>query len=243
MMTPTQRQMFAVYFHKEVGFPVWFIPRSPVFWNDFQTNASVRMKIYKKDCSVKISPEFSDVNFCAGGCYQKDQNLLFFSNGKKEWKQIQEAYNKEKFVMTLSKEANLSHLSYEKSEVSYYMKDAQKKKRALLEFTMASGRTLAVTPDHPLVDEQGMIREAMNFSLKNALIDMNGSLDPIVKMKHKMIFDRVYNLDTKAEHKNQRIVLANGYLNGTYWYETYGKQMLSKINDRENLMKNLRSLL
>lgn len=175
------------------------------------------------DC--KSAPKYVPIGVCTSGCYQGDQNLLF-AEGNVEIAQAMEANLKN--VVTLSSQATLEKPSSQLSPIRNFLASIRDAQHELLEFRTLSGGALTVTVEHPLLDSEGKMRRADTFKNGEALVQASGQADPIVSIVGKTTFGKVYNLDVQSEGSLENIVIAQGFLNGSLFYQNGGG--VAKLN-------------
>ena len=122
------------------------------------------------------------------------------------------------------------------SAYSHEFKDAW---NDILEFRTAHGGKLKVTPNHPILDGDGRIREAGTFLIGDAFVAANGTRDPIVSIDKSRHFGQVYNLDTKTKNLKSKLVLAEGFVNGTLYYQNDGFGYMNRKLLREQIAGDL----
>lgn len=174
--------------------------------------------------------------FCASGCYTPEQYVLF-PTGEVE---IKNASDKNlKVVRTLATSSTLENLTYKDSPISEFVMDIKDSEHDVLVFEMLSGRSLSVTPNHPLVNEDGKVLPAEKFLKGQALISSNGNLDPIMNITSQKYFGKVYNLDVESNDLKEHILVAQGYLNGSVRYQNQFVRHLNRILLRTNIAEDL----
>ena len=108
----------------------------------------------------------------------------------------------------------------------------------IIVFKMKSGGELRLTPNHPLVTVDGKIKLAADFKSGDSLLKLGGEQDPIVSLEHIKYFGKVYNLFVNSRDKFKNIVVTNGYLNGTAYYQNEGADNVNKKILKTRLLKD-----
>jgi hypothetical protein len=171
--------------------------------------------------------------FCTAGCYTPEQMVLF----EKGYASIGIAHEKNiPFVLALASNSTRNKPEFVSSPVAYYITDLVAGHHDILEITTFSGGFLSVTPNHPLVDGHGYMRSANNFRVGDNLVMESGNLDRIISITPGKYFGKVYNLEVSNPEPEQKIIVAQGYLNGTVYYQNEGLKDLNRVILRTNLI-------
>lgn len=159
---------------------------------------------------------------CTASCYTGDQ-LLLTEDGEVPFEEaIQSLETK---IMTVTDDSDLDNIFLTPQKVKTYtisMRDAEQKIKI---FQTESGGELKVTSNHPIVDGDGVIKEAADFKVGEYFISDDGSKDKVVSIKDHKFFGKVYNVRPDSESLKENIVIAQGFLNGSSNYQNdwYGK--------------------
>jgi hypothetical protein len=199
-------------------------------------------------------PEFTRMFGCLSSCYAPGERLAFViddreadlmglergSDGAPVWIKIENALKANvKKVLTLSPSSHLDNLVFAQGEVMAYSKERVDAWNDILTIRTASGGRLRVTPNHPIVDGTGRMREAGSFKVGDEFVRYDGLRDPVESIETARHFGQVYNLDTKSPDLKGKIVLAEGYLNGTYYYQNRGFGHINRQLLREQLAEEI----
>lgn len=175
------------------------------------------------------------VGYCAAGCYTPEQVLLF-DNG---YRSIAEAKHEDiKSIRTLSADSSMDSLDFITSPIDYFITDLVEGKHDILFFQMKSGGELRVTTNHPIVDSKGRMRSADTLKIGESLVLLTGEFDPITKITPEEHYGRVYNLEVKGNNLLEKVVVAQGYLNGSVYYQNEGLKDLNRMIFRANVIPN-----
>lgn len=173
------------------------------------------------------------IAYCVSGCYTPEQALLF-TNGYQPIAAAQQQNSKE--ITTLSSSADLDKLDYTVSPIDYFVTDLVPGFHKILAITTASGGVIRITENHPLVDGEGRMRSAHSLTLKDSLVRQDGSLDRIIHIFPEEYFGKVYNVEVKGGNLVEKIIVAQGFLNGSLHYQNQGLADLNRIILRTNLI-------
>ena len=156
------------------------------------------------------------------------------------WRRVGDAHKNERFAVGVTDEATLDKLSYKGSEILYYVADPFPKRQKLIRLTTESGNTLRVTTNHPLLNSEGMMKSAKELGVGELLVRYDGKFDAIVNIESEAYFGKVYNFDIKVATQREKIVLANGFLNGTNYFQELGHRLADRLMTRGKIVENLR---
>jgi hypothetical protein len=202
-----QPWLFPVYFD-QVTFQPWDIP----------FNAGT-------NCALLPSPAYN-VGLCVAGCYTPDQ-MLTFAEGDMAIKDALESG--EIKIVTLTPDATIDNLEYMDNSVHGYVVDKYEAWQEIYVFTMESGGVLKVTNTHPLITDDGMMRQAQDLLPGDALIRANGESDVIVNLEVQKYFGKVYNVSPTTVDHTSNIVVAQGYLNGSHRYQNEFLDLVNSV--------------
>ncbi len=115
-----------------------------------------------------------------------------------------------------------------KTAVDQWVTELEDTEHQILEFSMRSGGSLRVTLNHPLLGSDGVMRTAEEFKVGEQLVQANGQFDPIVEIKQQTHFGKVYNLFLKSSDPLRNIVITQGYLNGSAYFQNEGAKDMNR---------------
>lgn len=115
-----------------------------------------------------------------------------------------------------------------RASVEQWVTELEDTEHKILQFVMRSGGTLRVTPNHPLLSQEGIMLTADKFKVGDHLVQANGQLDPIVEINEQTHFGKVYNLFLKTNNPLRNIVTIQGYLNGSAYFQNEGAQDMNR---------------
>jgi hypothetical protein len=171
--------------------------------------------------------------YCMAGCYTPEQSV-WFADG---FQSIGRAYEENiSLIMTLDATSELKKLIFKEDSVKYYLPDLIPGMHHVLTFHMLSGGSLRVTREHPIVDSEGRMRSASSLKIGEALVMANGNFDPIVAIDSEEYWGKVYNLEVNNQSLAEKIIVAQGYLNGTVYYQNEGLREINRVIFRTNLI-------
>ena len=142
-------------------------------------------------------------------------------------------------VGTLTANSDIQSKKLKSSKVEQWITELEDTEQPVLVLTMKSGQTLTVTPNHPLLRADGSMDVASNFKTSDALVKLGGGLDPIVSIESTQYFGKVYNLFVKSSVPQENIVVTNGYLNGSAFFQNEGADHVNKQLLRFKLTKGI----
>lgn len=194
--------------------PAWYAPTDP-----------------QSKCEM---PEgYTLLMFCAAGCYAPEQRLLFNEGAVP----VQSAHAKDlKDIMTVSRGSSIDHIELQEAQVQSYTTDLVEGVQDIVEIQTVFGGKIRVTPDHPLVDGMGRMRAARTLRVGEALMTVAGDREPIESVRTTQFYGKVYNLEVNAQDPADRIVVAEGFLSGTVYFQNEGVKDLNRVIFRNHLI-------
>jgi hypothetical protein len=176
------------------------------------------------------------VAFCTASCYTPEQKVLFPEGFIKIQKARELVLS---HVMALRDGSSFSNLKLAPLPVESYTEEVRPNLQDILNFKTKSGGELRVTTNHPIVDGNGEVKTADKFKVGEPLVHYLYGPDKIVSIKKEQYFGKVYNLapDTKLPVSN--IVVAQGYLNGSSYFQNDGVNFQNRKLLRRTLPANL----
>lgn len=156
------------------------------------------------------------VAVCRASCYTPEQQILtdkgYMPIEKAE--QLQSAS-----IVTLDEQSRMGALNFQSSPVLKYTASFQDTFHVILNFRTRSGGAIRVTPNHPLVNQDGRVVEASQLKVGDSLIASGGQPDLIDSIDVSTHFGKVYNIRPKDTAKKANIVMAQGFLSGSDRYQ------------------------
>ena len=190
---------------------------------------------------------YSIVAFCRASCYTPDQQLKFAFEGVTgdlvhDYMPIVDAVKMQHpMAVTLRPNVSIDDLvdiqsAQKASEVLAYIVSPKVSEHDVIDFVMKSGGMLTVTTNHPLVDDQGILRIADKLKVGDSLMRQNGDGDTIVAMQARKYKGKVYNLDLVSTNNMENIVIAQGYLSGSARFQNEKASLANRILLRNSLV-------
>lgn len=177
---------------------------------------------------------------CLASCATPEQEILAQAEANLKLKYVPfvEALTQNyKFVATLQSNSSMSSKDVVKTRVDNWITELIDTDHDIVEFKMKSGRSLRLTPNHPVVTEFGTIKLADEFAPGESLVVLGGTLDPIVSIKHTVYHGKVYNVFVQSAELHKNIVVTNGYLNGTAFFQNEGAKNLNRAIFRNRMLR------
>jgi len=173
---------------------------------------------------------------CTASCYEPDQKLLF-AEGEVA---IGEAVDKlQDQIITLTDDSTLDFMNLQSRKVKNFTRSATPTKHQILTITAQSGNQLKVTKNHPILSSEGLMIEAGDLKVGDRLVQIDGQTDAILAISEKEYFGRVYNIQPEADSQAGQIVVAQGFLSGSSWYQNDGYEYVNRLILRRNVPPEL----
>lgn len=176
------------------------------------------------------------VSMCVSGCYTPEQHLLF----KSGYEGIRDAMTSNAgIIQVVTSDSSLGHPQLQESEIESYTADIAPSWQDVLDLTTLSGKEVTVTTNHALLDSAGDMREASSFKVGESLVQADGTPDPIIQIRARNYYGKVYNIQPKSRDPLNNIVVAQGLLSGTVYYQNAGVRDLNRQLFRIHLPKEI----
>jgi len=178
---------------------------------------------------------------CVSSCSTPEQQILVEKDKRGfEYKPFIEALTqKTERVATLHRQSSMSSQQLKSTQVRSWVTELLDEDHQILVFRMKSGRQLKVTTNHPLLTAEGSMRLAAEFKAGESLVMVGGALDPILSIESTIYHGKVYNLFVNTNDLKQNVVVLNGYLNGTAFFQNEGAQKLNRTLFRQHLLRGV----
>lgn len=193
----------------------------------------------KSACDVPAKVYVSAV--CVSSCATPEQQILTeLKAGRAAGQSFIDALTaRTASVVTLTADSSLSRMGYETTPVSQWVTELVDTEHEILVFRMKSGGELRVTPNHPLVDAEGRMREARTFTAGDALVKMGGARDEVRAIQTVKHVGKVYNVFTASSEPHRNLVITGGYVNGSAFYQNEGAADMNRQVLRGRLLKGV----
>ncbi|MEZ0391980.1 MAG: PKD domain-containing protein [Pseudobdellovibrionaceae bacterium] len=211
-------------------YPTFMDPKSKKPW--------IAPKAKTSSCQAPAGAYIGAV--CVSSCATPDQMILAQAQKERNMKNvsfIQALTEQMPWVGTLHSASSMSSKTVAKSAVDNWVTELFDEDHEILVFTMKSGGQLKVTPNHPILAQSGVMKLAHDFQVGESLVQLGGILDPIVSIEKTIFHGKVYNLFVKSNDLKKNVVVVNGYLNGTAFYQNEGAKFMNRALFRENLFR------
>lgn len=178
------------------------------------------------NASCDPAQTYQFAGFCVASCYTPDQ-LVLYSDGYTPISQAKETLRQD--IMTLAQGSTLEKISLVPNILKSYTVDQAPREQDILIIETEGGGRLSVTTNHPLVLGIGVVRSAGELKIGDQLITQDGEKDPVTKITPKKYFGKVINVQMSNYNITDNIVVAQGYLNGSVFFQNAD---IKKVNRR-----------
>ncbi|MGB0454429.1 MAG: hypothetical protein ACPGJV_12025 [Bacteriovoracaceae bacterium] len=197
----------------------------------------------KADAECNIPEGHEIVAFCVAGCYTPNQELSFGlskDQGRSFSFNRDEAFTiKPQYALSVAANSSLNNIEPKYRKVLKLTESLVAENNSILKFELSSGKTLEVTETHPMVSGRGMMKEAQSFKVGESFVTKDALKDEIVSISKKSFYGKVWNVAVKAPTRNERLVVANGYLSGDISFQNENSKFLNQLVMRTHLPKEL----
>jgi hypothetical protein len=188
---------------------------------------TVDCKLYTDDHgTTQATGAFWVAGYCESSCYTPDQSLRF-SNG--DVNIVEALGTKRTDLVTLSPDATLDDLTTQVSQVLNYTLELRDAKNPIVKLTTASGGSLTVTTEHPVITSKGQLVKAESLVEGDALLLANGTPDPITHIEKGSHFGKVYNIKPVSPEPVANILIAQGFLVGSARFQNDDVGYINRI--------------
>lgn len=219
--------------------------KSRILYPTFMNRATSPEKVWKApksanaSCDVPSSAYIAAV--CVSSCATPDQEILAQAEANMKLRYvpfIEALTQKYKFTAVHSGDS-MSSGKVSRMPVDQWVTEMVDTEHDIRVFEMKSGRKLRLTPNHPILTAQGSMKLAEEFRVGESLVQLGGALDQIVRISDVKYTGKVYNVFVKSGSPTKNIVVTNGYLNGTAYFQNEGSIDLNRSLLRKNLTRGV----
>jgi hypothetical protein len=208
-------------------------PRYPIFVRKGAVDDVKTADIWIPNLKTcKIPAKIVYASACESSCYTPDQKLLT-PTGALAIAQAQAA--RIKAISVLARHATLDHIALVPQPIGRFISSIATTRHQILDLTMASGGTLRVTPNHPVVLDSGKIVDARHAKVGRALIHYKLGSDQIIDVQASVHVGRVYNVEPSSRDHRDNIVVVQSYLNGSNRYQNQFADKMTRIQLRASV--------
>lgn len=214
----------------------------PTFMNRATSPEKPWIAPVKQSGSCSIPDTVYIAAVCVSSCALPQEQILGGMNasgGVKYTSFIESLNQKFGYVATLKEDSSMNSKAIEKTAVDQWVTELIDSNHEILVFTMKSGRQLNLTTNHPVLNDQGLMKLASEFKVGDNLVMLGGDLDPIVSLEKVNHFGKVYNVFVKSDEVHKNIVVTNGYLNGTAFFQNQGAMNMNRDLFRDRMTEGV----
>ena len=219
--------------------------KSRILYPTFMDNATNPEKVWKApkvataSCAIPSTAYVAAV--CVSSCATPDQEILAQVEEKFAMRKVSfiDALTQNYKKVAILSGAAMHSRKVEAFPVDQWVTEMLDTTHDIRNFTMKSGGKIRLTPNHPVVASDGSIRLAQDFKVGDSLVRFGGGLDEIVSIDDVQYFGKVYNLFVKSADPLKNIVVTNGYLNGTSYFQNEGSGDVNRLLLRQKLIQGV----
>jgi PKD repeat protein len=212
-------------------------PMYPTFIDPVNNKPWIAPKSVSGSCVVPQNIAVGAV--CVSSCSTPEQDILAEINAKpKKLTFLDSLTQNKKSVYVVNAEGGMRKPTLKSIDVEKWITELFESEHDILVFKMKSGSELKLTPNHPVLTEKGTMKLASEFVVGNKFVKVNGQNDSIVAIRKIKFTGKVYNLFVKSSEPGDNIVVTNGYLNGTAFFQNEGSEYMNKTIIRTHLSKD-----
>ncbi|CAE80217.1 PKD domain-containing protein [Bdellovibrio bacteriovorus] len=179
---------------------------------------------------------------CVSSCATPEQQILAEEVVSKKLKYMSffdALTSQSAYVGTMQSADSLNKNAVVKTKVDQWVTELVDGDHEILVFKMKSGRELRVTKNHPILSQDGSMKVAEEFKVGESLVQSGGTLDAIVSINEIKYFGKVYNVFVQSNAPHKNVVLINGYLNGSAFFQNAGAKEMNRTIFRNNMTRGV----
>jgi hypothetical protein len=237
----TSKQRVWPLYYSSLNGNYWSAPEPAVYpmasWESYTcTNLTVALTSCDAFKTQYSTYGMRNSGLCWSGCYTPEMQISYASGDMG----IKLAYDSGKLdLITLTPDATLDNLQYMENKLKSYTVDVEEQRQVIYSFDMESGGTLRVTSEHPLLTDDGIMRQAQDLTKGQRLIKKDGTSDVISSLQKEQYFGKVYNVKPVTYDYQSNIVVAQGYLSGSSRYQNEYLDMINSVILRRALSEEV----
>ncbi|HRK03112.1 MAG TPA: hypothetical protein PLH57_10655 [Oligoflexia bacterium] len=162
---------------------------------------------------------------CVGGCYTPEQ-IVLFSDGYKEIGSVIGGPGLE--LVTVHRESTSDSLKFTITPLEAMIASLQEGWNSIVEIQTLSGKMLRVTANHPMLTAKGVMVRADHLGESDLLVNEQGEPEAILAIAAGNYYGKVYNVQPATGDLLENIVVSNGLLTGSNYYQNEGVQNLNR---------------
>jgi hypothetical protein len=164
--------------------------------------------------------------YCESACYTPEQKLLF-SDGEVSILDALDARRED--LMTLTSDSTLEDVKLQQNRTYSYTKESRDAQHNIYVITTRSGGELRVTHEHPVINGEGRMVQAQTLKVGDALVRVDGSMDPIVDIQKTTHFGKVYNISPVTTDLVSNVLVAQGFLVGSVRFQNDEVEQINRV--------------
>ncbi len=208
----------------------------PTFMSTQTKKPWIAPKTASASCTIPENVYVAGV--CLSSCATPEQQILVERENKFKYMSFIDALTQNvPQVATLQSNSTMASKELASTKVDVWVTEMLDGDHDILIFNMKSGGQLKLTTNHPILTADGVMKISGDFKVGESLVQLGGKLDPIVSIEKAVHHGKVYNVFVKSSDLRKNVVVTNGYLNGTAFYQNEGAKFLNRAMFRENLFR------
>lgn len=208
----------------------------PTFLDSSTKKPWIAPKRVSGSCTVPATAYVAAV--CVSSCSTPEQEVIAEVEKGKALRKVSfiDAWTQKlKKVGTLHPYSSIASTQLEKTEVDNWVTELLDTTQPILTFKLKSGGQLKITPNHAMLNQDGAMQVAQDFKVNDNFVRLGGRLDKIVAIEKSDYYGKVYNVFVNSNELKKNVVVINGYLSGTAFYQNEGAKYMNRDLFRKNL--------
>lgn len=195
---------------------------STIYSNPLKFFAPGHVLSQSDDCEIPAG--YNHYITCVAGCFRPDQKILTH----KGYEAISDLYNQNTQIIGLHPNSVISDLQYKHYPVSEFVRSLEDSHEILIGIETALGGNIVVTLNHPMLLASGYIVNAENLKVGDKLLRIDGTSDKITQIQKIDFWGKVINLSVAPNKWYSNIIVSQGFLTGSHWYQVREYQFINR---------------
>jgi len=172
---------------------------------------------------------FRKFTMCPAGCFEASTRVSFGSR----YQTPADAFEAGAATVTaLASDATLGNLRFAEESIGAFVRGAEKAE--LVRITAASGRSLMVTHNHPMIDATGTLLPASRVEVGQSLATVEGATR-VVHVQRVPYDGLVWNIKPVKAEPKANVNVAEGFLTGSIRYQNEWASDAARLLLRQSL--------
>jgi hypothetical protein len=190
--------------------------------------------VSKISCEIPAGTTIAAV--CLSSCLTPSQSLAVDLNGG-EMSILEAMTSGVTSLPALTSSSSIGDVHYRAMKVDKFVTELIDSQHVILAIKTAKGRSIEVTPNHPVLISTGVLVEAKELTRGHELVGRDGQPDAIVQIEEKSHFGKVYNVFMASSVPEENLVLSQDLIIGSGHFQNEGSEFINRTILRQKLVE------